>query len=113
MNTHKNVRFSGDLSVHEDEMRFAVKIAPVLNSPEFSETRPELPFGFSLDKLLRLGAIPDQLRYRNHLQPVLPAEVGEFRNAGHCAIRVHDFADHAARIQAGEACQVDSRFRLS
>src|SRR4051794_35140675 len=93
MNPHQNVRLSGNITVDQSKVTFPVYLAPVLNRPEFSESGSNVTNRFSCNKLLRLSAVPNQLRDRDHLESVLPAKIGKFRNARHSAIRVHDFAD--------------------
>src|SRR5438105_5016982 len=112
MDADQDIRFSPYISMYKRKVPFAVDFAAVLDRLELPELCPDTPLRFSPDKLFRLGAMPDQLRHRDHLEPVLPAEFGEFRNASHGAIRVHDFADHASRVQSSEARKVHSCFSL-
>ena len=55
----------------------------------------------------------DQIRHRDHQQAVPAREPVEVRHAGHRAVVVHDLADDAGRIQAGEPGQVHRRFGLA
>src|SRR5436305_9836971 len=48
MDTHQNVRPSGDVPVNDRKVHFSVYLAPVLNGPEFPECRPDMPFGLAL-----------------------------------------------------------------
>ena len=41
------------------------------------------------------------------------AEFQQLRHARHGAVFVHDFADHAGRIESGDAREVDGSFGLS
>ena len=63
----------------------------------------------------RLGAHPvlDQIRDRDHQQLVPLRELRQLRHAGHRAVLVHDFADDAGRIEAGDAREIDGRFGLA
>src|SRR3954449_2243080 len=106
MNTHQDVGFSGNIAVGQGKMSFRVDLAPILNRFEFSESSPDASDGFSPDEFLGLRAISNQFRDRDHLQSVLAAEIGEFGNSRHRAIRVHNFADNAAGVQSSEASEV-------
>ena len=46
-----------------------------------------------------LHAVADQFRYGDHLQPVLLAEFGELRHAGHAPVGLEDFADDRGLAQ--------------
>ena len=48
------------------------------------------------------GLETDQLRHRDHLQPMLFAELMELRHPGHGAVVIHDFADDSGRMKPGE-----------
>ena len=47
------------------------------------------------------------------LRVVLAAEFGEFGNAGHGAVVVHDLADDAGGNEPGETGEIDGGFGLS
>ena len=55
----------------------------------------------------------DQVGDGDHLQAVLPAVRNEIRHAGHGSVVLHDLADHAGRVQPGEAREIDRRLRLA
>ena len=62
-----------------------------------------------------LGPHPvlDQVRDRDDQQTVLLRELRQLRHARHRAVLVHDFADHAGRIETGHARQIDRRLGLT
>src|SRR5260221_3241627 len=62
-----------------------------------------------------LGAHPmlDEVLDRDQLQAVLAAHGHQTRPAGHGAVLVHHLADHARRVEAGQARQVHRRLRLA
>ena len=61
-----------------------------------------------------LGAAPvrDQVRDRDHLQPVALAVRDQVLDAGHAPVVVHDLADHRGGDQAREPREVHARLRL-
>src|SRR5579871_833727 len=70
-------------------------------------------FAATLDEVLMLQPITNQAGNRNHLHAVTRTEIGKLRNASHGAVGIHDFADHAARLETGHARQIDRGFGLS
>ena len=60
-----------------------------------------------IDELLVAAAIADEVADRGDLQPVLLGELHEVRHSGHGAIVVHDLADHARGVEAGEPRDID------
>ena len=101
------------LAAHQRQMRLAVDRADVGNGLEGAELGFEAAFAAPLDQLFGLQAVADQARDGNHLQPVLLAELGQLRHARHGAVVVHDFADHAAGLEARHARQIDGRLGLA
>src|SRR5437016_6220222 len=99
MDTHQNIPLPSNIAMNQSKVTLAIDLASILNRFEFPEGCPDTSDGLPLHEFLSLRAIPDQFCNRDHLESVLPAEVGEFRDAGHGAVRIHDFADDAACIQ--------------
>ena len=62
-----------------------------------------------------LGAHPvaDQIGDRDHQQAVLARELRQLGHARHRAVLVHDLADDARRLQAGDARQIDRRLGVA
>ena len=56
--------------------------------------------------------VADQFRHRDHLQAVAAAELLQLRDARHGPVLVHDLADHAGGVEAGQAGQVHAGFGL-
>ena len=54
-----------------------------------------------------LAPVADQVGDRDHQQAVLGAEALEVGHPGHRAVVVDDLAEHAGRVQAGHAGEVD------
>ena len=60
-----------------------------------------------------LHAVADEVRDREHLQVVFPAELDELRHSGHGAVFAHDFADDAGGSQPGDAREIHGSFGLA
>ena len=69
--------------------------------------------GDALDELLVTAPVLDQVGDRDHLELVGLAIRHEVRDAGHRAVVLHDLADDARGIQAGEPRQVDGSLGLA
>src|SRR5579883_542715 len=102
----------GDLAAHQSQVVFRIQVARVGDRAELAEFRLDAALRGAADEPLVLHAVPDQLRDRNHLQSVALAELLELRNPRHGAVRVHDLADHAGRLEPGERGQIDGRLGL-
>ena len=81
-----------------------------MNSPYSVGSRTR---DLALDELLVPAPVLDQVGDRDHLQPVPLAVRHEVGHAGHRPVLVHDLADDAGRVEAGEAREVDRRLRLA
>ncbi len=67
----------------------------------------------ALDELLRAPPVLDEIGDGDHLHAVVLAVADEVGYAGHRPVLVHDLADDARGIQAGEPGEVDGRLRLA
>ena len=67
----------------------------------------------ALHEAFMLEAVPNEIGDRDDPDVELACELGELRQTGHRAVLVHDFADYAAGLEAGEDCEIDGRFRLA
>ena len=79
---------------------------------ELPVRRREPDRGDALDELLRAPAVLDQILDRHELDPVTLAVRNEVGHAGHRPVLVHDLADDAGRVEAGETGEVDRRLGL-
>ena len=70
---------------------------------EVAELRRHVGLDHTLDELVVASPVGDQVADRDHLEAVPSAVLDEVRHASHRAVVVHDLADHARRVEAGEA----------
>ena len=102
-----------DVALDERDVVLAIDQRAVAERDELTERRRQLRGDDALDQLLVPAPVGDQVRDRDHLQTVLPAVHREVLAAGHRAVLVLDLADHAGRVEPGEARQVDRRLGVS
>src|SRR5579884_3855321 len=113
VHANEYVLFAGDLSVDEYEMGFVIEPVHIADGLKFAPGSANAPCCFTFDETFSLQAVANEVGYGDHLEAVAGAEGDEFGHAGHGAIRVHDFADHTAGLEAGEAGQIDGGFGLA
>ena len=73
----------------------------------------ERAFARTLDQMIVLHPVFDQVADRADLELVTPRELHKVVEPGHRAVIVHDLADHARGIEPGQARNVDRRFGMS
>jgi hypothetical protein len=66
----------------------------------------------TLDELLVLGAVADEVRDRAELEPVAIGELLEVAHARHRAVGIHDLADDRRGREPGELGEVAARLRV-
>ncbi len=94
-------------------MNLAIHIARISDHAKVAVGRGQSGLGGAPNVSFVLHAIADQVGDREHFQAMRFAEFNELRNAGHGAVVIHHFADHARGVEAGDARQIDGSFRLS
>ena len=94
-------------------MRPAVDQAVVRGDRKRAVPGRQLCPGQPFDEAVVAHSVLDQVGDRDHQEAVPAGESAEGRNARHRPVLVHDFADHAGRVKAGEARQIHRRLRLS
>ena len=104
---------AAELAANEGDVELIVGLGGIGEHAEIAEARGEGRFRDALHVTLMLHAIADQLGNRQKLQIVAPAKFSELRDAGHRAIVVHDFANHAGGIEARDASEIDGRLGLA
>ncbi len=100
------------VSAHQRHVEFVIHVARIRDHAEIAIFRGQHRFGNAPHVALVLHPVADQVRDRHQLQPVLLAEFRQLRDARHRAVVVHHFADHAGRIEPGDARKIDGSFRL-
>ncbi len=101
-----------DASLAQRQVRLGIDAALVSVQPKCSPRRRQRDAFDTLDELLALQAIADQIRDGTHLQAMLDAEFFKIGPAGHFAVGLHDFADDGGRFQPRQARQIDAAFGL-
>ena len=90
----------------------AIHFALVGDHAEGTVTGVDHAFAGAGDVTLILQAIADQFGDGEHLKAVLVAELDQVGDAGHGTVVLHDLADHAGGIEAGEAGEIDGGLGL-
>ena len=80
---------------------------------ELAVRRRQAHARLALDELLVAPAVLDEVGDGDHLQPVARAVGNRSGDPRHRAVVVHDLADDAGRVEAGEAGQVDRGLGLA
>ncbi len=104
---------SRNVATDEGHVQFVVGVIGVGDHAEISVARGEDGFGNATDVAFMLHAVANEVGDGQEFHAVLAAEFDELRDARHGAVVVHDFADHAGVIEAGQAREIDRRFGLS
>src|SRR5579863_95059 len=112
VDAHKDVLRAVHLAFDERDMVLTVEHRAVADRNEVAERGRQARGDDTLDELLRATAVGDQIRHRDHLQPVASAVPGQVGDASHGAVVVHDLAYHPGRYQTCKPCEVDRRLRL-
>ena len=113
MHAHERGLRAFQFAANQRDVLVVIDVAGVGDHAEIAEARGQNGFGDAADVAFVLHAVADQVRDREHLHAVLPAEFDELRHAGHGAVFVHDFADDAGGIEAGDAREVHAGFGLA
>ena len=108
MDADEHVRVAVDVALDQRDVVLVVHQRAVADSDEVPEGGGQLGGHHALDELLVAAAVGDQVGDRDHLQAVALAEGDEVRHPGHRAVVVHDLADHAGRVEAGQPREVDA-----
>ena len=113
MHAHEHVLAAVDLALDERDVWLAGQRLAEGDRGELAVRGREPHLRDALDELLRPASVLDQIGDRQQLDPVLLAERGQVRDAGHRPVLVHDLADDARRVQPREPSEVDGRLRLA
>jgi hypothetical protein len=107
MHTDERVGRSGDISHHERDVLHAVDHVAESDSPELARGQRDAGLAHPNDQALVLAPVSDQLGDRDQWQTVLASEFEQPRQPRHLAVGAGDFAQHAGRLAAGDAAQVE------
>ena len=113
MDADESGLFAFEIAADERDVLIVVHVASVSDHAEIAEARGKQGLGDAADVAFMLHAVADEIRDGQHFQIVLRAELLELRHASHGAVFIHDFADDAARTEAGDAREVHARFGLA
>ena len=113
VHAHEHVLLARDLSLHHRHVMLVVDQRAEADHVEVAELRGQPGLDDALDQLVVAAPVGDQVGDRDHLQPVLRAVALEVGHARHRAVVVHDLADHAGRVEAGEPREVHRRLGLA
>ena len=112
MDAHEHVGLPGDLALDERHVVLVVDQRAVADRLELAERRRQARRDDAFDELVVAAAVGDQVGDRDHAQPVAGAVLDQFGHPRHRAVVVHHLADHAGRVQARQAREVDGRLGL-
>ena len=112
MHADQHLLAVADLALDHRDVRLAIDDALEGDDPELAVIGWQRRRRDAPHQRLGAHAVLDQIRDRDHQQLVPLRELRQLRHARHRAVVVHDFADDAGRIEAGDAGQVDGRLGL-
>ena len=101
-----------NFAANERDVQLVVHVARIRDHAEVAVLRGKNGFGDPPHIAFVLHAVANQVGHGEKLQPVRAAELRQLRGARHRAVVVHDFADDAGMVQAGDAREVHGSFRL-
>ena len=101
------------IAVNQGEVAFWIDRTGVADGAKLAVSRDDPAHGLAFYESFMTHPVTNEVGDRDELELVLETEGGEIGEAGHGAVVVHDFANHATGGQAGEAGEVDGRLGLS
>ena len=113
MHADQHVLAVADVPLHQRDVRFLVEPALERGDAELAVIGRQRRGRDAADERLGPHPVLDQIRDGDHRQLVPLRELRQLRHARHRPVLVHDFADHAGRIEPGDAREVDRRFGLA
>ena len=113
MHPDEHVLGPGDVALDHRHVVLVVEQRPVADRGELAVGGRQLRRHHPLDQPLGAPPVGDQVGDRDHLQPVALAVRDQVRHPGHGPVVVHDLADHARRVEAGEPGEVDRGLGLA
>ena len=113
MHAHEHVLPVAHVAVHQRHVLRRIDVVPVGDDPELAVRRGEPRLRDAMDQPLMGEPVGDELRHRDEGETVRRREPLEVGPARHRAVGVQDLADHAGRIQPGQASEVQARLGLA
>jgi len=112
VHAHERGRGAFKIAANQCYVLIVIDIARIGDQSEIAEARGKSGFRYATNITLVLHAVADQIRDREHFEFVLAAKFDQLRHAGHRAVFIHDFADHAGGREAGDAGQINGGLGL-
>ena len=114
MHAHEHGLRAGDVALDQGEVGAGLGAALVGVDREVAEDGGQVGVGIAAHgDLAVLDAVADDVAHGGDLEAVLFGEDLELGHAGHGAVFVHDFADDAGGLEAGELGKIDAAFGLA
>ena len=113
MDAHQHFLAVADLAPNQRDVGPAIDDAVVGGDVERSVLGRQSRRGDPLHQPVVAHPVLDQVGDRDHQQVVAAREAFQLRDARHRPVLVHDFADDAGRVEAGEAREVDGGLGLT
>src|SRR5206468_10523575 len=113
VNADEHGRALGDIAHDKGDMLVRVYNAAVGDGGPGAELGGKDGLRHTLDELLVLLAIGNELVDGDDREVVLLGELLELRQAGHFAVGPHDFAEDASRVETGELAESDRSLSLT
>ena len=100
--------------MHQGQALLAGDPVPVDDRlPAAAAARGQAVFGVALQQVVVPDAVGDQVADGADPQAMPPGEADQLRQAGHAAVIIHDLADHAGRIEPGNASHIHRRLGMA
>src|SRR5437867_6351398 len=101
------------LAVHERDMLVLIDVIVIADDLPRTMLRRQSRFGDTMNQSLVLQTMRNELRDRDERELMLLGKALELLTARGAAILVEDLANHAGRVQASAARQVDRGLRVA
>ena len=109
---HQDVRLPADVPVHQRHVLRPIHVVAVPDDGELAELGRDPGLGHPVDQLLGPQPVGHQLGHGDEGQPVLLGDLLELGPARHGAVGIQDLADHAGRVEPGQAGEIDAGLGL-
>src|ERR1700757_1685893 len=86
-----------DITIQEGDVRLAIEVRSVGDHCEFAKPGPQPRPALSMNVPFVSHPVADQLRYCDHFQFMLSAEVDKVGHSGHRSVIFNNFENHSRR----------------